>query len=239
MSHRPSNPDASSADDGTSPFGGLGAGLDMFQNWMKAASSAMPNLGGQGTSASSNWSMPTLDPEELDKRIQDLKTVQFWLEQNARMIGMTIQTLEVQRMTLETLKGMKVPLDAIRESLKVRPQDSSPAPASAPAAAPATPAPTESAPDASAADTPQATEGAVNPMQWWSTLTEQFSHLAQQAVQATQPSGQAPGAPKASAARKTSAGKKPTGKTAASKTAAHKTAAPPSAPRRKPQSQGD
>ncbi len=235
MSHRPSNPDASSADDGTSPFGGLGAGLDMFQTWMKAASSAMPNLGGQGSSASSNWTMPTLDPEELDKRIQDLKTVQFWLEQNARMIGMTIQTLEVQRMTLETLKGMKVPLDAIRESLKVRPQESSPPPA----AAPATPAPPESAPDASTTDTPQATEGAVNPMQWWSTLTEQFSHLAQQAVQATQPSGQAPGAPKASAARKTSAGQKPTGKTAAGKTAAHKTAVRPSAPRRKPQSQGD
>jgi len=232
MSHRPSNPDASSADDGTSPFGGLGAGLDMFQTWMKAASSAMPNLGGPGASASSNWSMPTLDPEELDKRIQDLKTVQFWLEQNARMIGMTIQTLEVQRMTLETLKGMKVPLDAIRESLKVRPQESSPAPAAAP------PAPPESAANAPATDTPQATEGAVNPMQWWSTLTEQFSHLAQQAVQAAQPSGQAPATPKASAARKTSAGKKPTVKTAAGKTAANKTAAA-STPRRKPQSQGD
>jgi len=233
MSHRPSNPDASSADDGTSPFGGLGAGLDMFQSWMKAASSAMPNLGGQGTGASSNWSMPTLDPEELDKRIQDLKTVQFWLEQNARMISMTIQTLEVQRMTLETLKGMKVPLDAIRESLKVRPQESSPAPAAAP------PAPPESAADAQATNTPQATEGAVNPMQWWSTLTEQFSHLAQQAVQATQVGDKAPAAPKASATRKKAGGAQATRAPAAGKKAAGKTAARPSTPRSKPQSQGD
>jgi hypothetical protein len=209
----------------------------MFQSWMKAASSAMPNLGGQGTSASSNWTMPTLDPEELDKRIQDLKTVQFWLEQNARMIGMTIQTLEVQRMTLETLKGMKVPLDAIRESLKVRPQDSTPTPAAPPAAPESTQTPPPaSVPGGEAAQAPAA-DGAVNPMQWWSTLTEQFSHLAQQAVQATQPSDKAakpPAAPKAS-----TASQKPTAKKAAGKTTARKTTARKSAPRSKPQAQGD
>ena len=32
----------------------------------------------------SQWIAPTLDPEELDKRIEDLRTVQFWLEQNAQ-----------------------------------------------------------------------------------------------------------------------------------------------------------
>ncbi len=240
MSHRPSNPDASSADDGTSPFGGLGAGLGMFQSWMKAASSAIPNLGGQGTSASSNWTMPTLDPEELDKRIQDLKTVQFWLEQNARMIGMTIQTLEVQRMTLETLKGMKVPLDAIRESLKVRPQDISPAPTATPEEPEAPP--TASAPGSEAASAPAA-DGPVNPMQWWSTLTEQFSHLAQQAVQATQPSSDQGGKPhaasKASTASRKSAAGKPAAKKAAGKTTARKTTASKSASRSKPQAQGD
>ena len=50
-----------------------------------------------------------------------------------RMIGMTIQALEVQRMTLDTLKGMKVPMDALRESLKARmPTASYPAPQAAP-----------------------------------------------------------------------------------------------------------
>lgn len=176
MPTRPSSPDPSRPDSAPNAFGGLGAGLGFFQDWMKAASSALPHLSGQSSSASSAWTMPTLDPEELDKRIQDLKTVQFWLEQNARMIGMTIQTLEVQRMTLDTLKGMKVPLDALRESLKAKPPQaaaftSAPPPASSPA--------------------PEQTEGseaapAVNPMQWWSTLTEQFTNLASQAVQAGQ-----------------------------------------------------
>lgn len=46
MSQRPSNPDASSADDGNSPFGSLGAGLGMFQSWMKAASSTGERLDG-------------------------------------------------------------------------------------------------------------------------------------------------------------------------------------------------
>ena len=60
----------------------------------------MPSIG--------QWIAPTLNPEELEKRIEELRTVQFWLEQNARMLGATIQALEVQRMTLSTLKTMNV-----------------------------------------------------------------------------------------------------------------------------------
>ncbi|HET6789709.1 MAG TPA: PhaM family polyhydroxyalkanoate granule multifunctional regulatory protein, partial [Aquabacterium sp.] len=156
-----------------SPFSGLGAGLEFFQDWMKAASSALPNLGAASAPTGSAWAMPTLDPEELDKRIQELKTVQFWLEQNARMIGMTIQTLEVQRMTLNTLRGMKVPVDALRDALKAQPEQAAPA-ADAPP-----PTDTDSQTDASA-------QAGVNPMAWWGTLTEQFTTLASQAVQAGQ-----------------------------------------------------
>lgn len=175
MSSRSTSPDPQQPA-GTPPFGGLGAGLDFFQQWMKAASSAMPGMGSAATQGATAWAMPTLDPEELDKRIQELKTVQFWLEQNARMLGMTIQTLEVQRMTLETLKGMKVPMEALRESLKAQVPFGADA-----ASAAAQPPSAEGAPAAGAA----AAMG-VNPMQWWSTLTEQFSTLATQAVQASQ-----------------------------------------------------
>ncbi len=163
MPTRPDPSTSSGADAGASAFAGLGGGLSFFQDWLKAASSAMP-LGGQSTSGSPHWAMPTLDPEELDKRIQDLKTVQFWLEQNARMIGMTIQTLEVQRMTLTTLRGMNVPVDALQEALKAQPSATSAASSAA-----------------SSGDT-----AAVNPLAWWNTLTTQFTHLAQQAVQAGQ-----------------------------------------------------
>ena len=43
---------------------------------------------------------PTLSVEEVDKRIQELKTVQYWLEQNGHALKATIQALEVQKMTL-------------------------------------------------------------------------------------------------------------------------------------------
>ncbi|MFZ5527860.1 MAG: PhaM family polyhydroxyalkanoate granule multifunctional regulatory protein [Pseudomonadota bacterium] len=195
MPTRPSSPDPSGQASDNNPFAGLSAaGLGFFQDWMKAASSALPNLGGSAAGTGAAWTMPTLDPEELDKRIQDLKTVQFWLEQNARMIGMTIQTLEVQRMTLQTLQGMKVPLDALRESLQAQATPPvSPTPSAAPAAKAASAGAGEDAAagandgsdDTPSADAPTPPPG-VNPMQWWSTLTEQFSNLASQAVQAGQ-----------------------------------------------------
>lgn len=105
-----------------SPFQGLGAGFDFFKDWMKAASTGLPNLAQAvsqpGSAAAPSWVLPTLDAQELEKRLHDLKAVKFWLEQNTNMVDMTIQTLEVQRMTLETLKGMNVPVDALKDSLK-------------------------------------------------------------------------------------------------------------------------
>ena len=46
---------------------------------------------------------PTLDPNELDKRIQDLKAVEGWLRMNLNMLSASINTLEVQRATLAAL----------------------------------------------------------------------------------------------------------------------------------------
>ena len=61
-----------------------------------------------GMPQAAQWVTPTLDPKELEKRIQGLKSVQFWLDQNAKTLSATIQALEVQRMTLETLQGMNL-----------------------------------------------------------------------------------------------------------------------------------
>ena len=86
-------------------------GFEFLQGLVKNAGSALPGIG--------QWVAPTLNPEELSKRIEELRTVQFWLEQNARMLAATIQALEVQRMTLSTLKSMNVPLNDLREGLKL------------------------------------------------------------------------------------------------------------------------
>jgi len=94
-------------------FAKLVPGFDFLQGLVKNAGSALPNIG--------QWVAPTLSPEELQKRIDELKTVQFWLEQNARMLGTTIQALEVQKMTLSTLKTMNVQMTDLRDAMKVAP----------------------------------------------------------------------------------------------------------------------
>ena len=49
---------------------------------------------------------PTLDTNELDKRIADLKAVEGWLKTNLGMLQMTIQGLEMQRATLSAFQAI-------------------------------------------------------------------------------------------------------------------------------------
>lgn len=56
--------------------------------------------------------MPTLDPEEVEKRIADLKSVEGWLSLNLNMVKMTIQGLEIQKAALEATRGGGIPKQA-------------------------------------------------------------------------------------------------------------------------------
>jgi len=98
-------------------FAKLVPGFDFLQGLVKNAGSALPNIG--------QWVAPTLSPEELQKRIDELKTVQFWLEQNAKMLGTTIQALEVQKMTLATLQGMNFNMSEMANALRLKPTQAS------------------------------------------------------------------------------------------------------------------
>ncbi len=49
---------------------------------------------------------PTLDTEELEKRITDLKAVEGWLRMNLSMLQLTIQGLEMQQSTLSAVRTM-------------------------------------------------------------------------------------------------------------------------------------
>ena len=153
-------------------FAKLVPGFDFLQGLVKNAGSALPNIG--------QWVAPTLNPEELEKRIEELRTVQFWLEQNASMLGATIQALEVQRMTLSTLKTMNVQMDDLREAMTLRVPEAAAAPADAAAkksaAAKKKPAAAKAAAKAAPAAQP------VDPMQWWGALTKQFTELAASAM---------------------------------------------------------
>jgi hypothetical protein len=126
-------------------FAKLVPGFDFLQGLVKNAGAALPSIG--------QWVAPTLNPEELEKRIGELRTVQFWLEQNAKMLAATIQALEVQRMTLSTLKTMNVQMEDLRDSLQIRmPTMPSPAPKERPPAPETRSAPAAAGNDADEAD---------------------------------------------------------------------------------------
>ena len=175
-------------------FGKLVPGFDFLQNLAKGASSSIPQLPNL-----SNWVAPTISVEELEKRIEELKAVQFWLEQNSRALAATIQALEVQKMTLATLKGMNFSMGDVANAFKLKTADTvtSAAEAVAGAAARVTGRAEEEAPPAQdeapasktkakaskktqAASTPA--PSVVDPLQWWGALTSQFQQIAANAM---------------------------------------------------------
>ena len=187
-------------------FGKFVPGFDFLQNLAtQAAGSAaqkipqMPNLG--------NWVAPTLNVEELDRRIDELKAVQFWLDQNATALKATIQALEVQKMTLATLKGMNFNMGDVANAFKLKVADSVAGgvqrvadkartfsglevPASnfqatatdAPESDTPAAAPTQTQATQASSAKAQAAGGVVDPMQWWGALTQQFQTIANEAM---------------------------------------------------------
>lgn len=144
-------------------------GFDFLQKLASGNNPAAPSA--------SSWVAPTLDPQEIERRIKDLRAVQFWLEQNTQAVAATIQALEVQRMTLATLQGMNVSMGDLAEALKVQPAQAGDT-AAAPAKAKAAPSKTRAKANPSAATG----AGGVDPMAWWGSLTQQFQQIAGDAM---------------------------------------------------------
>ncbi len=166
------------SDSDTTGFGKFVPGFDFLQNLAKGATSnipQMPNLG--------NWVAPTLNVEELEKRVEELKAVHFWLEQNSRALGATIQALEVQKMTLSTLKSMNFNLGDVANALKLKAADSvmsgmhrvgeTAASTAKTIADVATGSKSESN-----KDKPAGAAGLIDPMKLWGSLTQQFQQIA-------------------------------------------------------------
>ena len=184
-------------------FGKFVPGFDFLQGLAKGASGNIPQL-----PQLSNWVAPTISVEELDKRVDELKAVQFWLEQNSRALTATIQALEVQKMTLATLKGMNFSMGDVANAFKLKTTDTvmggvhkagegiaqaaeMVSGVAARAADMARPAAAEKADAEGAAtaspDKEQSGESkgkgapaasVVDPMQWWGALTQQFQQIA-------------------------------------------------------------
>jgi hypothetical protein len=237
------------SDSQTFGFAKLVPGFDFLQNLAKGAGGGLPQM-----TQLSSWIAPTLNVEELDKRIQELRAVHFWLEQNGKALSATIQALEVQKMTLSTLQGMNLSMNELAESLQVKPGAMAsafapPASAFSPGTSSGTSSGSPSAAESpSAASRPrkaakpsgstkaagksnQAAQGpagagaaAVDPLQWWGALSNQFQQIAaatlKDVAQAGAPAASAPAAASGAAG---TPGRRPA--SAAKSTAAKSTAA--------------
>ena len=89
-------------------FGKFIPGFDFLQKLATSRSGAsVPGLGG--------WVAPTVSVEELDKRIKELKAVQFWLEQNTTAIKDVSDEITAAAMRdldqAESLKGRATDLN--------------------------------------------------------------------------------------------------------------------------------
>ena len=192
-------------------FGKFVPGFDFLQNLAAQATQAagsaaqkipqLPNLG--------NWVAPTLNVEELDRRIDELKAVQFWLDQNATALKATIQALEVQKMTLATLKGMNFNMGDVANAFKLKMADTVAGGVQRAADKAKTFSGLEIPPsifqagnntqqhaqqqtgsaenstnevDAKEIAKAPAAGGVVDPMQWWGALTQQFQVIAADAM---------------------------------------------------------
>jgi hypothetical protein len=240
------------SDTNSTGFGKFVPGFDFLQNLAKGAGAGIPQMPNLGA-----WVAPSLSVEDLDKRIEELKNVQFWLEQNSRALSATIQALEVQKLTLATLKGMNFNIAEMANAFKPKPAAPAPQPEPEPepedtsgpegqeddsAAAPASEkADTDKGPDKDAQAKPM-----IDPLQLWGSLTQQFQTIAASALKeataaAAKASAKAPSKAASKASTKSTAKappKAPAKKAAAKKPAAKrspaKRAAPAKAAARKP-----
>ncbi|HUL67003.1 MAG TPA: PhaM family polyhydroxyalkanoate granule multifunctional regulatory protein [Burkholderiaceae bacterium] len=131
--------------------------------------------------------VPTLDVDELDKRITDLRAVEQWLALNASILRASIQTLEVQRNTIATLRTLGGTFAAATApaSLKAAaqsPDAASPPSASAPAPAPRRARRSQAKEAAKETRPPNLVEMPMNPAAWWGTLQDQFTRIASAAA---------------------------------------------------------
>ena len=166
--------------------------LDFVKNlW---GSMSVPGMGVPGMTA------PSLSVEELDKKINDLKAVEAWLNLNVSMLRGSIQALEVQRGTIATLKSMGASMAAAITQPGASEKnlfDSVPyasaffqqtPPAAKPAEkapAPPPPPPPQEAPAAPAQQASPSADAAAqlaNPAAWWNLLQDQFKQAVSTAM---------------------------------------------------------
>ncbi len=158
---------------------GLGQDADLSGNPLLASMEMMrqawSGLAGSGGLGQSLPLTPPLNPEDLERRIAELRTVEGWLRMNLQMLSSTIQGLEVQRATIATLRSFVSSVPGMPQAADGAPSPLEVALGLKPAPAQAASAPAE--PSESAAETVNAAAQSAS-QAWWDMLNQQFSNLA-------------------------------------------------------------
>jgi len=126
--------------------------------------------------------VPTIDLDELDKRIKDLRAVESWLDMNANMVRASVQALEVQRHTIAAVKTLGGSLGGQASDMLAGLAASAATASATPAATPG-PAVSAQAPARrrSKAPAPAAAPG-FSANAWLNFLQDQFAKVASAAV---------------------------------------------------------
>lgn len=96
------------------PFGVPMPGFTPPADAMAAAAAGTPFAGMPGGMPFPNPAamFVTLDPAELGRKIDELKVVEGWLQMSLNMMQLSIKTMELQKASLEALRGAQgVPAD--------------------------------------------------------------------------------------------------------------------------------
>lgn len=154
---------------------GLGQSGEMASNPLFASLEMMrqtfDTLAGAGGLGKSLSMQPTLDPAELEKKINELKSVENWLKLNLSMLTSTIQGMEVQLATINTLQQFM----SAQASTSTPPNATSPSVSTPIASTPSATPPGAS----SASKEPKGAQPSTEAAQaWWNMLTQQFGQIA-------------------------------------------------------------
>lgn len=134
---------------------GLGQTGEMASNPLFASLEMMrqtfSSLSGTNGLAKGLAIQPTLDPAELEKKINELKSVESWLKLNLSMLSSTIQGMEVQLATITTLQQFMTANQAVAK---------------------------QATPGVESRVTPPAQASTEAAQAWWDMLTQQFGQIA-------------------------------------------------------------
>ena len=83
---------------------------EMFDLWQKMVN--------PGAYPLQSLMFPVLDPEELEKKIGDLETVEHWLKANLNMLELTIKSLQYQRAMLKGGEKLQAEIASNNEASK-------------------------------------------------------------------------------------------------------------------------